>query len=44
MNYQMGLGHAGYDPDAGAWASHDRYSESNQRGFYGRWAQLMEAE
>ena len=44
MNYQMGLGHAGYDPDAGAWASHDRYNESNQRGFYGRWAQLMEAE
>ena len=44
MNYEMGLGHEGYDPDAAAWASHDRYNESNQRGFYKRWAQLMESD
>jgi phenylpropionate dioxygenase-like ring-hydroxylating dioxygenase large terminal subunit len=41
LNYAMGLGHERYDPDLGAWASDYRYSESNQRAFYGRWARLM---
>ena len=44
VNYKMGLGHEGFDPDAGAWASHDRYNEVNQRGFYSHWAQLMEGD
>ena len=43
LNYQMGLGHEGFDSDAMGWASHDRYNEGNQRAFYQRWAQLMAA-
>jgi len=44
LNYEMGLGHERYDTDLKAWASDHRYSESNHRRFYRRWAQLMEAD
>jgi phenylpropionate dioxygenase-like ring-hydroxylating dioxygenase large terminal subunit len=44
MNYEMGLGHEGYDDELKAWASEYRFSESNHRQFYQRWAQLMTAE
>jgi len=40
----MGLGHERFDGDLRALASDYRYSESNHRGFYRRWAQLMAAE
>ena len=43
LNYQMGLGHEGYDEGIKAWASDFRYSDSNQRQFYGRWVELMNA-
>jgi len=43
LNLQMGLGHERFNEDLGAWASDFHYSESNQRAFYGRWAQLMAA-
>jgi hypothetical protein len=39
----MGLGHERFDVDLQAWASDYRYSESNHRRFYQRWAQLMTA-
>src|SRR5205823_6720 len=41
LSYEMGLGHERFDQDLGALASDYRYSESNHRGFYRRWAQLM---
>jgi phenylpropionate dioxygenase-like ring-hydroxylating dioxygenase large terminal subunit len=41
LNLQMGLGHEGFDEDLMAWASDFRFSESNHRHFYRRWAQLM---
>jgi 3-phenylpropionate/trans-cinnamate dioxygenase subunit alpha len=44
LNYGMGLGHDRFDEAFQARASDYRYSESNHRGFYRRWAQLMEAE
>jgi len=44
LNYGMGLGRERFDEDLGAWASDYRYSESNHRGFYRRWAQLMAAD
>ena len=44
LNYEMGLGHERFDPELGAVASDYRYSESNHRGFYRRWAQLMDGE
>ena len=44
MNLQLGLGHDRYDPDLMAWASEHGLSENNIRRFYGRWAQLMEAD
>jgi 3-phenylpropionate/trans-cinnamate dioxygenase alpha subunit len=44
LNYEMGLGREQFDADLGALASDYRYSESNHRGFYRRWAQLMTAE
>jgi 3-phenylpropionate/trans-cinnamate dioxygenase alpha subunit len=44
LSYQMGLGHERFDEDLGAWASDYRYSESNHRRLYRRWAQLMNAE
>ena len=44
LNYEMGLGHEGFDEARGAWASDYRYSESNHRRFYRRWAQLMAAD
>jgi hypothetical protein len=37
----MGLGHERFDEGLGALASDYRYSESNHRGFYRRWAELM---
>jgi nitrite reductase/ring-hydroxylating ferredoxin subunit len=44
LNMQMGLGHEGYREDLKAWASDYRFSESNHRQFYRRWAQLMAAQ
>jgi phenylpropionate dioxygenase-like ring-hydroxylating dioxygenase large terminal subunit len=44
MNTMMGLGHERFRDDLNAWASDFRMSESNHRRFYGRWAQLMQAE
>jgi 3-phenylpropionate/trans-cinnamate dioxygenase alpha subunit len=44
LNLQMGLGHERFDEKLGAWASDFRLSESNHRQFYGRWAQLMDAD
>jgi len=44
LNLQMGLGHEGYREDLQAWASDYRFSESNHRQFYRRWAQLMAAQ
>ena len=41
MNMQMGLGHDGFNENLGAWASDFRFSESNHRHFYDRWAKLM---
>jgi 3-phenylpropionate/trans-cinnamate dioxygenase alpha subunit len=41
LNYQMGLGREAFDPERGAITSDYRYSESNHRGFYRRWAELM---
>jgi len=43
INNRMGLGHDRLDPDLGAWVSDYRFSESNQRRFYQRWAELIEA-
>jgi 3-phenylpropionate/trans-cinnamate dioxygenase subunit alpha len=43
LNYQMGLGREKFDPQRGAVTSDYRYSESNHRRFYRRWAQLMAA-
>jgi phenylpropionate dioxygenase-like ring-hydroxylating dioxygenase large terminal subunit len=43
LNNQMGLGHDRFDPALGAWVSDYRFSESNHRQFYRRWAELMEA-
>jgi len=42
VNNQMGLGHEGFDPALGAWASKSGFSESNHREFYRRWAELMD--
>jgi phenylpropionate dioxygenase-like ring-hydroxylating dioxygenase large terminal subunit len=44
LNYEMGLGHERYDDELKASASEYRFSESNHRQFYQRWAQLMTAE
>jgi hypothetical protein len=44
LNLQMGLGHERFDDGLMAWASDYRLSESNQRSFYRRWAQLMAAD
>ncbi len=41
LNYEMGIGHERFDGDRGGVSSQYRYSESNHRGFYRRWAQLM---
>ncbi len=40
-NIQMGLGHERFDDRFGALFSDGRLSESNHRGFYRRWGQLM---
>jgi 3-phenylpropionate/trans-cinnamate dioxygenase subunit alpha len=39
----MGMGHERFDPALGAWVSDFRFSETNQRAFYRRWAELMAA-
>lgn len=44
VNMQMGLGHEGFDEALMGWASESKFSESNHRQFYQRWAQLMAAE
>ena len=44
LNMQMGLGHERFDEDLGGWASDHRLSEGNHRRFYGRWAQVMDAD
>jgi phenylpropionate dioxygenase-like ring-hydroxylating dioxygenase large terminal subunit len=44
LNYEMGLGDERFDEALRAWASGYRYSESNHRRFYRRWAQLMAAD
>ncbi len=44
LNYQMGLGHEGFDEELQAWTSDFRFADSNHRQFYGRWAELMKAE
>jgi phenylpropionate dioxygenase-like ring-hydroxylating dioxygenase large terminal subunit len=44
VNTQMGLGHERFDEGLNGWVSDFRMSESNHRQFYGRWAQLMQAE
>ena len=41
LNVQMGLGHDQFDESLGATVSDFRFSESNHRGFYRRWAELM---
>ena len=41
LNMQMGLGHDGFDEALMGWASESKFSESNHRRFYQRWAQLM---
>jgi hypothetical protein len=41
MNYQMGLGHEGFDHKAMGWASDYRSSESNHRQFFKHWQRLM---
>ena len=41
LNVQMGLGHEQYNESLDATVSEFRFSESNHRGFYRRWAELM---
>ena len=41
LNTQMGLGHAHYRDEFGAWVSDYAMSENNHRGFYRRWAREM---
>ena len=43
LHTRMGLGHERFDPALGASVSDGRFSESNHRAFYRRWAELMEA-
>ncbi len=45
FNYTMGVGHAVYHEELPGWvAPGSGTSEHNQRGFYTRWAELMDAE
>ena len=41
LNMQMGLGHEQFDQSLDATVSDFRFSESNHRGFYRRWSELM---
>jgi phenylpropionate dioxygenase-like ring-hydroxylating dioxygenase large terminal subunit len=41
LNYEMGRGRERFDEERGGVASDYRYSESNHRGFYRHWAELM---
>ena len=43
IHNRMGLGHEHFDPALGASVSDYRFSESNQREFYRRWAEVMDA-
>jgi hypothetical protein len=43
LNYGMGLGHERVEAAYGGKVSDYRYSESNHRGFYRRWAELIQA-
>ena len=43
INNRMGLGHERFDAALGAWVSDYRFSESNHRQFYRRWAELTQA-
>jgi hypothetical protein len=43
QDLSMGLGHAGPHPDYPGLVSERYISESNQRLFYGRWEQFMNA-
>ena len=43
VNLTMGIGHEGFDEDLMAWTSDHRFSEINGRGFYHRWAEMMDA-
>ena len=44
VNFQMGLGHEGFDETLMGRTSYHRMSESNHRGFYQHWARLMNGE
>lgn len=44
MNVQMGLGHESFDNELQGLTSDFKYSESNLRAFYTRWAELMDAQ
>lgn len=44
MNLEMGLGHDSFQEELLGWVSDSKYSESNQRHFYSRWSQLMDAK
>jgi ethylbenzene dioxygenase alpha subunit len=45
FNYTMGNGHAVFHEELPGWvAPGSGTSEHNQRGFYTRWAELMDAE
>ena len=44
LNMQMGMGHEGFDEQLGGWSSEFKFSESNHRRFYRRWAQVMDAD
>ena len=44
LNLTMGVGHTWYKEEMKGWASDFRFSESNHRAFYGRWAQLMDSQ
>jgi len=43
MNLQMGLGHQQYKEELDSWASGFKFSEDNQREFYKRWSEVMDA-
>ena len=41
LNYQMGLGHDGYDETREGLTSESCFSDNNQRQFYRRWGEMM---
>ena len=42
MNMQLGVGHERFREDLNAVASDHRFSETAQRAFYRRWAEMMD--